>query len=72
MNAEPWQPRELVIGETITFADGYSYRVTEWGPLIKGDCVDCGRQVYEAQDYEGPTPSRCSTCGRKHYGLPPF
>lgn len=67
-----WKPRELVIGETVTFADGYSYRVTEWGPLIEGKCVDCGCRAYEAQDYQGSTPTRCSTCGRKHYGLPPF
>jgi hypothetical protein len=67
-----WQPRELVIGETITFKDGYSYQVTEYGPLIEGVCVDCGGRAYEAQGYEGPTLTRCSTCGRKHYGLPPF
>jgi hypothetical protein len=67
-----WAPRELIIGETITFADGYTYRVTEHGPLIEGKCVDCGGRAYEAQGYVGPTKTRCSTCGRKHYGLPPF
>lgn len=67
-----WQPKELEIGSTITFADGYSFRVTEAGPLVEGKCVDCGARAYEALDYEGPTPTRCSTCGRKHYGLPPF
>jgi hypothetical protein len=67
-----WQPRELVVGETITFADGYSYRVTEWGPLVEGKCVDCGGRAYEALLYDGPTATRCSTCGRRHYGLPPY
>jgi hypothetical protein len=67
-----WAPRELEIGSTVTFADGYSYQVTEWGPLTEGKCVDCGARAYEALDYQGPTLTRCSTCGRKHYGLPPF
>jgi len=74
----------MAAGDLHTFADGYSFRETVWGPMIYGTCVDCGAQVMEVQrtgrinqwgleeDTGGDAKSRCSTCGRKHYGLPPF
>jgi hypothetical protein len=67
-----------------TFADGYSFIETIHGPLTEGVCVDCGTRTYVVQrtgrfnewgleeDTGGTAESRCSTCGRKHYELPPF
>lgn len=73
----------MSVGEVHTFADGYSFRETEHGPLMKDTCVVCGAAVYSCQptgrinqwgfeEDNSPTPARCSTCGRAHYGLSPF
>ena len=73
----------MAAGDWHEFADGYRYRETIFGPFMADKCVDCGAVVYSVQptgrigaggleEDNSPTPARCSTCGRKHHGLPPF
>jgi DNA-directed RNA polymerase subunit RPC12/RpoP len=74
----------MVVGDYIRFVDGYWFRETFHGPLAPDTCVDCGATVYSVQptgrindsgleEGAGNTaPARCSTCGRKHHGLPAF
>lgn len=69
-------------GDVHTFRDGYRFVETVYGPLMQGACNDCGARIYVAAPVLGidgtlvpghtvPNP-RCSTCGRRHHGLPAF
>lgn len=71
----------MAAGDWHEFPDGYRFRETVHGPLVWGNCVDCGHQVAEVQptgrinqwgleeDAGATAVSRCSGCARKHYGL---
>lgn len=68
-------------GTRITFADGHTFYVTTFGPLVPGTCVDCGDEIYVVgytdrvnqwglkEDTGGGVMPRCSGCGRVHHGL---
>lgn len=74
----------MAVGDWHVFADGYRFRETLNGPLVEGACVDCGAKVYVVQptgrinqwgleeDAGATADARCSTCGRRHHGCPPF
>lgn len=72
----------MSVGEVHTFRDGYRFVETLHGPLMEGKCNDCGAKIYVGApvfDSAGtivpghdPLTSRCSTCGRRHHGLPPY
>jgi DNA-directed RNA polymerase subunit RPC12/RpoP len=73
----------MIAGAWHRFKDGYSFRETIHGPLMEDTCVDCGAGVYSVQptgrigaggmeEDTSTVSARCSTCGRKHYGLPAF
>lgn len=74
----------MAAGDWHEFADGYFFRETIHGPLMEDTCVDCGATIYSVQptgrvnqwgleeDTGSTAAARCSTCGRKFYGRPPF
>lgn len=72
----------MSVGDVHTFRDGYRFVETLHGPLMEGACNDCGARIYVAAPVLGPAGTlvpghsvpnpRCSTCGRRAYGLPPF
>jgi hypothetical protein len=70
-----------MIGDRITL-NNYSFRETLHGPMMMGTCNDCGIQVAVVAPTDRVNASglkediftgnpRCTTCGRRHYGLMP-
>lgn len=71
--AGQWKPDPPTVGSIVTFADGYSFRVTEGGPNVMRICIECGSDCYATLDYEDP---RCGPCletraGRNAIGRTP-
>ena len=69
------------VGDWHEFPDGYRFRETLHGPLVIGECVDCGKPIGVVQatgrigaggleEDAGGELSRCVACGRRHHGLP--
>lgn len=66
-----------MIGELITFPDGYSFYETFHGPLVLTSCVDCGKENIGTRgrlDDTEPWPpagwdARCTGCERRAHGL---
>jgi hypothetical protein len=72
----------VAIGDRVEFKDGYSFYETLWGPMVQGQCEDCGQPAMVVgvtdrvnewglkEDTGGGTPLRCNNCARMASGLP--
>lgn len=71
----------MAVGDMHQYADGYSFRETLWGPMVQGQCLDCGQSAMVVgvtdrvnawglkEDTGAGAPVRCNNCARKAHGL---
>ncbi len=57
----------MAVGDWHEFSDGYRFRETLFGPLVRRECIDCGAGCAATPEATEPL---CGDCGRARTGAP--